>query len=172
MVISYPEESPEQARPRQCLCKNRKFHCKGKYWRIIACAWIYQFVCTACRKHISMVPSTCVPYKHHLACDIQAALDNVFKRGCSAYDLECQRLGVHASCIYRWIKEFSSHSSVLATEGARRLRIMPVSGSFKQVYQRLSKHYSSDKWLIKLQPVLCTLLPPLGIFRTLIFSSG
>ena len=172
MLISYPAEYPEQAQPQECACNNRKFHGHGKYWRIIARQWIYQFMCTLCHKHVSMVPSTCIPYKHHPASDIQAALDNVLKHGCSAYDLECQRLGVHASCIYRWVKEFSCHSGVLATEGARRLKIKPFSGSFKQVYQRLSSLFCSDKWLISLQPALCTYLPPLGIFRPLIFSSA
>ena len=168
MLISYPADRPEQARPHECACRNRRFHSNGRYFRVIAGEWIYHFLCTTCGKHISMVPSTCVPYKHHPASTIQFALDSVLEHGHSGFDLEREGLGVHASSIYRWVKEFFCHIGVLATEGARRLRLKPFSGSFKQVYQGLSRQYPLDKWLINLQPALCTYVPPLGIFRPLI----
>ena len=168
MVISYLADFPEQARPHACVCKNGRFHSNGLYWRVIARQWVHQFICAACGKHVSMVPSTCVPYKHHPVSTIQSALDNMLEHGGSANDLVCAKLGVHASCIYRWVKEFSCHIGVLATEGARRLRIEPLSGSFKQVYQKLKQHYPLGQWLEEIQPALCIYLPPLGIFRPLI----
>ena len=168
MLISYPADCPEQAHPHKCMCKNRRFHRNGRYWRIVAREWIYHFICIACGKHVSMVPSTCVPYKHHPASTIQFALDSVLNHGRSGHDLECEGLGVHGSCVYRWVKEFFCHIGVLATEGAKRLRVNPFSGSPKKIYQELKRHYPSDKWLIKLQPALCIHLPPLGIFRPLI----
>ena len=167
MLISYPADRPEQAHPHECVCKNRRFQSNGRYFRLIAGEWIYHFLCTACGKHISMVPSTCVPYKHHPASDIQFSLDSVLEHGRSGHDLEREGLGVHGSCVYRWVKEFSCHFGVLATEGARRLRANPFSGSLKQVYQRLYQLYPSGDWLRKLPPALCTYLPPLGIFRPL-----
>jgi hypothetical protein len=168
MLISYPADRPEQASPRECVCRNRKFHRNGRYYRIIASEWVYHFICTACGIHISMVPSTCVPYKHHPASVIQFALDNVLEHGRSGYDLEREGLGVHGSCVYRWVKEFSCHIAVLATEGARRLRLKPFSGSVTQTYQKLRQFHPVGQWLRKIQPSLCTHLPPLGIFRPLI----
>ena len=168
MLISYPVDRPEQARPHECACRNRRFHSNGRYFRIIAGEWIYHFLCTACGKHVSMVPSTCIPYKHHPISTIEPALEGRLTQGKSGLELEREHW-VYRSTIYRWSKEFSGHLSVLATEGARRLGIKPLGGSIRQIYQRLKQHYSpSISLLDPLQVDLCRTFPLLGIFRPLI----
>jgi len=167
MIISYPTNAGGQIRPTVCRCGKRHFHSHGSYQRKITHEWILRFICTICRHTVSMVPNTCVPFKHHPTTLIGKAVHGLLHgQSAQAYRNEIDR-----ATAYRWVAGFRSHASVLATEGARRLGIPPLSGSLTKIHQGLSNYFSEDAstgFFRALQVHLCHRHPPIGIFRTLI----
>lgn len=169
MVLSGVDE---QSRPSLCRCGKPRFHCHGRYWRIVAGVWVYRFLCIACRATISMAPSTCVPYKHHPVKLINPVLDGMFEQGLSGRYYERDNPhGIHGSTAHRWRREFAHHAGVLGTEGALRLGMAPLTGAAKDIYQALKQRLSSisEHFFSPLQVLLCGRSPPLGIFRPLLF---
>ena len=166
MVIPYPTAGIKQARPTKCKCKNSRFQRHSSYQREIADEWTFRFICRPCKTFVTIIPSTCVPYKHHPVSTIEPALDSMVGHGKSGAVVE-REVWVHRSCIYRWAREFQGHLGVLATEGARRLGMGPLSGSLKRIYQTLKRHYMPGQFLCRFQTDLCRAFPPLGIFRPL-----
>jgi len=168
MVLSYPAEAGDQVRPVPCRCGGQHFHRHGSYWRKIAQAWVQRFICTMCAVTTSMVPDNCVPYKHHPTELINDTVHGLL-HGRSGRDYQCE---VHHSTACRWRQEFSSHASVLATEGAQRLGMAPISGSPQHIYQQLRGQFSAlgaNGFFRALQVRLCSQRPGIGIFRVLIF---
>ena len=166
MVIAHSADSIKQARPTKCKCKKSRFHRHSSYERKIAGEQALCFICRRCKTFVTIIPSTCVPYKHYPASTIEPALDSMIGHGKSGAVVE-HEVWVHRSCICRWGREFRGHLRVLATEGARRLGIGPLSGSLKRIYQALKQHYMPGQFLCRFQADLCRGFPPLGIFRPL-----
>ena len=104
-----------------------------------------------------------MPHKHHPVSTIEPALDGRLTQSKSGPELE-RELWVCRSTIYGWVKEFSGHLSVLATEGARRLGIKPLSGSIKQIYQGLKRHgFNASMSPVKSSPVISK--TPVRLYR-------
>ena len=82
------------------------------------------------------------------------------------HEEKCPGIGI--SCMYRWCRELKGHINVLATEGAKRLGIAPLSGSVQTIWHALKAQVGAEGFLIRLQEDLVRDYPPLGIFRTLI----
>jgi len=136
--------------------------------RVVAGEQAFCFICRPCKSFVTVIPSTCGPYKHHPISTIEPVLDGRLNQGKSGLELEREHW-VYRSTIYHWVKEFSGHLRVLATEGTVRLGIPSLTGSVRQIYQGLKQNYSSPKgFLTILQADLCRNFPPLGIFRPLI----
>lgn len=171
MIIPCQVNEIEQVRPSTCKCKKSRLHRHGSYQRVVSGEIAICFFCRCCKTHVTIIPATCVPYKHHPASTIEHAIEGRLAQDTSGPALT-QQLWVCASTIGRWVKEFSGHLSVLATEGARRLEIRPLSGAPQQIYQKLKQHYGGDHFLCRFQVDLCRDFPPLGIFRPLILNSG
>jgi len=168
MIISCAREKIEQTRPSICPCKKSRFHRHSSYLRVITGEKAFCFICRSCKTFVTLIPSTCAPYKHHPISTIEPVLEGRLVEDKSGPALEREHW-VYRSTIYRWVKEFSGHLSVLATEGAKRLAISPMAGSLRQIYQRFKQHYSSSVgFLNPFQVDLCSAFPPLGIFRPLI----
>ena len=169
MILSCQDDA---SRPLLCRCKKFHFHRHGSYFRRIANVVVYRFICTSCRLTISMLPSSCVPFKHYPVRDINPVLDGMFLDGRSGrYYERIQPQGIHASTAHRWRREFEQHCTTLATEGARRLGIAPLTGIAAGVFQKLKEHFISHQgaFFSPLQVCLCSRFPPLGIFRVLNF---
>lgn len=169
MVIPCPRNEIEQVRPSTCKCKKSRLHRHGSYQRVVSGEIAICFFCRRCKTHVTVIPSTCVPHKHHVLSTIELALEAKLAPCLAEPKAE---IWVYPSTVGRWVKEFSGHLSVLATEGARRLGIKPLSGAPQQIYQRLKQHYGGGQFLRDFQINLCRAFPPLGIFRPLIFNSG
>ena len=172
MVLSCTADSQNPNRPPFCRCGNHRFHGHGSYWRIIAQVLVQRFICLACKNTVSMIPSNCVPYKHHPVSVINPTLDGMILQGRSGRYYECELAeGIHGSTAYRWRQEFFQHSSVLATEGSQRLGLTPLSGSGQSIYQKLKAHFArfEDQFLKPFQVLLCSKSPPIGIFRSFSF---
>lgn len=172
MVLSYPDQSEIPDSPAICRCRSQKGHFqkRGKYFRLIAQVWAYFFQCTRCKTHITMLPGSCTPYKHHPASDIEQCLDQCTS-GRSPHVIDRQdRPGIHRSTLYRWLSEWRINSSQLASIASEKFSCL-ISGSFKKVYQVLRQKYSSQRLLPAMQPDLCASYPPMGVFRPLICLS-
>lgn len=173
MVLSYSDSEECPDKPSYCLCENyqnARFQRKGSYFRIVAQVFCYFFFCTRCRTHITMLPSSCVPYKHHPADEINQHLDQAV-RGRSPHDIarhDSPRM--HESTIRRWLKEWITNSSVLASVASEKLSTV-FQGGFRGIYQRLSQDYFQERFFRDVQPDLCRAYPPMGIFRPLILLS-
>ena len=167
MVIPHSAEDIKEARPTECRCKKSCFQRHSAYWREIAREWTFRFICRPCKTFVTIIPSTCVPYKHHPVSTIEPALDGMVIQGKSGAVIE-REVGVHRITIHHWVKEFAGQCSVLATEGARRLGIAPLSGSFRAIYSTFRKRHPPGQFLCRFQAELCKDFPPLGIFRPLI----
>lgn len=174
MILSYSADAGGQVQlqmllqelPIACPCGMRHFHRHGGYWRSIAQVWVQRLICVLCRATISLVPDSCVPFKHHPTEVISKGIDGQMQ-GRSAR--ECQN-DVHPSTASRWLQEFAKHASILATEGASRLNIPPVSGSPQQIYQHLFRAFLSGlitDFFSNLQVLLSRKRPAIGIFRVL-----
>jgi len=172
MVLSYNPNSGIPSRPPFCRCGNRHFHVHSYYWRVVAQVLIQRFICLACKRTVSMIPSSCVPYKHYPVAIINPVIDGMIVHGKSGQFYESEkRLGIHHSTTYRWYSEFCQHTSILATEGSRRLCLRPLSGAAKCIYQSLKSHFSGfgNQFFSALQPFLCSKPPPIGVFRSFSF---
>lgn len=167
MVISYSidEECPEE--PLYCLCENRQlahYQKRGSYFRIVAQVLCHFFFCTRCRTHITMLPSSCVPYKHHPADEINQHLDQAVRDGRSPHDIaQHDSPKMHESTIRRWFKEWGMNSAYLASTASEKFSRI-LQGDFRGVYQALF-HKRSFR---EVQPDLCRDYPPMGLFRPLI----
>jgi hypothetical protein len=75
MVLSYDSLSGNLVRPPFCRCGNQHFRSHGYYWRCIAQVLIERFICLVCKRTVSMIPNTCVPYKHYPVSVINPTLD-------------------------------------------------------------------------------------------------
>ena len=170
MIITHSADSIKQARPTKCACKKSRFQRHSSYWRKIAREWTFRFICRLCKTFVTIIPSSFVPYKHHPVSTIESALDSMVRQGRSGAVIE-REVGVHRITIHHWVKEFAGHCSVLATEGARRLGMAPLSGSFKRVYRTFKQHYMGGQFFCRFQADLCRDFPPLGIFRPLIMQA-
>ncbi len=166
MILSYPADAGDQVRPPSCACGGRHFHGHGKFRRVIAQEWVQRFICRICGVTVSMIPNSCVPYKHHPTKLINLVVHGLF-HGRSARDYQCE---VDCSTAYRWRQDFSNYAPVLSTEGALRLGINAVVGTAKHLYQQLSNHFQAapgNDFFRVLQVRLCAKLPAIGIFRPL-----
>ncbi len=160
-----------QSRPSLCLCGKPRFHRHGCYWRKVAMVWVHRFLCIVCRTTVSMVPSRCVPYKHHPVRIINPVLDGMFEQGLSGrYFERVNPHGIHGSTAHRWRRQFEYHAGILGTEGALRLGMAPLTGAAKNIYQALKQPFASicEPFFRPLQVRLCATSPPLGIFRPLL----
>ena len=134
---------------------------------------VLRFLCRLCRRTISLIPTSCVPYKHHPTALIETVLDGMIRQGLpgSCFERGEQALGIHRSTAYRWRQQLAAHSTILATEGALRLGIAPFSGTFKAIYAKLQGHFAAlgGQFFTALQVILSHQPPPLGLFRAFIF---
>lgn len=167
MVLSYSAAGIEQGRPSKCVCHNSRFHRHGSYWRKGARVWVYRFICCVCRVTVSLVPSCCVPFKHHPVELISRNLSGVLVNGRSCRAQERAKSDVVHSTISRWVHEFVMQSGVLATEGMERLGMEPFSGSARSLFQDLFSRFG-EVFLDAVQPLWCRVYPGLGIFRSFI----
>ena len=168
MVESYPADAGDQVRPTICQCGGGCFYGHGRFRRMIAQQWVQRFICSLCGVTVSMIPNSCVPYKHHPTKLINQVVHGLF-HGRSGRDYQHE---IDCSTAYRWRQDFSNYASVLSTEGALRLGINAIAGSAKQIYRQLSMHFQAepeDDFFSVLQVRLCAKLPAIGIFRPLIF---
>jgi transposase-like protein len=167
MIVCSVDDS---GRPSACCCGGQHFHRHGRYRRIVAQEWVLRFICVACRATLSLLPGSCVPFKHHPSKVIRPVLTGMLLEGRSGRYFEReQALGIHGSTAYRWAGEFRRHASVLGTEGALRLGLEPVRGHARAVYARLTGAFGGP-WsacLGALQAALSRRFPGLGIFRPL-----
>jgi hypothetical protein len=172
MVLSYNPITSNSIRPPYCRCGNRHFHIHSYYWRIIAKVLIQRFICLACKHTVSMIPNNCVPYKHYPVSIINPVIDGMMLHGKSGYYYELKtQLGIHRSTACRWYNEFCQYSGILATEGMRRLRLQPLPGKAKAIYQSLKSHFVEfgNEFFSAFQVLLCNKPPPIGIFRSFSF---
>ena len=168
MVLTCSRDEIAEKRPTKCKCKKSRFQRHCSYLRVVAGEQAFCFICRSCKSFVTIIPSTCAPYKHHPISTIEAVLEGRLIQGESGLELE-RKHWVYRSTVYQWVKGFSAHLRVLATEGAKRLGIPSLTGSVRQIYQGLKEHYSSSLgFLTILQVDLCRNFPPLGIFRPLI----
>lgn len=168
MILTCSREDIADKRPTKCNCKKSRFQRHCSYMRVVAGEPAFCFICRSCKTFITIIPSTCAPYKHHRISTIEPVLDGRLTQNKSGSELEREHW-VYRSTVYHWVKEFSAHLRVLATEGAERLGIPSLTGSVRQIYQELKQHYSSSMGFLNvLQVDLCRNFPPLGIFRPLI----
>ena len=138
MIITCPPSEIAQAHPSHCKCQKSRLHRHGSYERVVSGEIAVCFFCRRCKTHVTIIPSTCVPHKHHPLSTIEPALDAKLAPCESQPEAETW---VYPSTVARWIKEFSSHLSVLATEGARRLGIKPLCGSLQTVRRSTTSVY-------------------------------
>jgi len=175
MVVSYSDQGECPGRPPFCRCKsleNAHFQKRGIYVRKLVQVITHFFFCTKCQTHITMLPSSCVPFKHFPAKDIQFCLEGAVC-GRRAGDIEADkgnRMGVHRSTIHRWLLEWIVNSAQLASIAPEKLS-GSLSGGFKGIYQKLSRRYRNEDFFRLFQPDLCRDYPSMGIFRPLILLS-
>jgi hypothetical protein len=169
MVMSGGDGS---SRPSRCRCGQRRFHRHGSYLRVVARAVVERFICPLCGLTVSMVPSSCVPFKHHPVRVINPVLEGMLLQGRSGRHYEREDpAGIAGSTACRWRREFAVHAPTLATEGAGRVGVGPVAGRARDVYGRLKERFAGhgEGFFMPLQVALCGRFPPLGVFRTLGF---
>lgn len=169
MILSYLEKGGNQVRPEVCACGQKDFHGHGSYWRLVAQEWVLRFLCTHCRRTTSLIPASCVPYKHHRTELINSVVHDLLN-GASKRAFHTK--GIAFSTGRRWLSGFCMHASVLATEGAERLGIKAFSGPPKRIYKQLREQFPEQpesNFFSDLQVKLCAKLPALGLFRVLIF---
>ena len=170
MVLSYSfeEECPEE--PPYCLCESAedsRFQRKGSRKRIIAQVVTYFFFCTSCQTHITMLPSSCVPYKHHPADEVNQHLDQAVQSGRNPHDIATHDSPkMHESTIRRWVNEWKVNSAYLASIASEKFSRV-FQGDFRVIYQTLFQRSRFRD----VQPDLCRNYPPMGIFRPLILLS-
>jgi len=173
MVLSYSDQGECPVHPAYCRCKNHQmahFQRKGSYFRIVAQVFCHFFFCTTCRTHITMLPSSCVPYKHHPADEISQILDQAVQ-GRSPHDIaKHDSPTMHESTIRRWLKEWIVNSTCLASISAEKFSSVLQGGPIA-IYQALSQRYQGCELFRGLQPDLCRNYPSMGIFRPLILLS-
>ena len=166
MIQSYPADAGDQVRPANCRCGGLHFYGHGSYLRVVAQQWVPRFLCTMCGVTVSMIPNSCVPYKHHPTKLIHQVIHGLL-HGRSGRDYQHE---IAHSTAYRWRQDFSNYASALSTEGALRLGIDAIAGSVKHIYQQLGRHFQAEPdedFFSVLQLRLCAQLPAIGIFRPL-----
>ncbi len=172
MVLSYDAVRENPVRPPFCRCGSRRFHIHSYYWRTVAQVLIQRFICSGCRHTVSMIPNHCVPYKHHPVSVINPTIDHMIlnERSDTSFEPELSA-DIHRSTPYRWYREFCQFSSILATEGARRVGMPSISGTHRGIYQKIKAHFSEPgtHFFTAFQVVLCSRFPPIGVFRSFSF---
>lgn len=176
MIISYYGACYAQARPERCVCDSTRFHRHGSYWRSVAGVKVFRFKCVLCKLVINLLPSRCVPHKHHPTELIEEVFEAVLSRGHPAWRLERggagdqPALGLHRSTVGRWLGEFRGHAAELVLEGFKRLGI-PASGSGARVIyeaMRSGVEVPIGAGLFEVvQARLAKLFPIIGLFRVI-----
>ncbi len=170
MIISYRDLGQTPACPPFCRCQSPRFQRRGCYFREISQVLTHFFFCSSCQTHITMLPSSCVPYKHHPASEVEHCLDQCMSgRSPHVVDRE-DRPGVHRSTMYRWLGQWRVNSSQVASVAAEKFSCV-IQGCFRGIYRGIRQRYLSGSLLPVLQPDLCRAYPPLGVFRPLISLS-
>jgi len=171
MVLSYSDHDGCPAQPPYCRCKNDQtphFQKKGIYVRKMAQAVARFFLCTTCKTHITMLPSSCVPYKQYPADEVEYCMDTAV---CGRRPVDIERddgnQGASRGTIKRWLDEWIINSTHLASVASEKLSRI-VSGGARAIYQALSGRYGGRAFFRALQPDLCRAYPPMGVFRPLI----
>lgn len=167
MVLSYFAGADVPEVPPYCCCDKSRFQRRGRYFRKIAQVWAYFFVCCSCKTHMTLLPSSCVPYKHYPARDIEPVLSAVNTSSRTVHEIDRrERPGISRSTMYNWAREWRLGSSRFASQGMEKLgMVLPDIAS--ALYQKLRQGYG-EPLLRRLQADLCRSYPPLGIFRSLI----
>ena len=181
MVISYSGCCDEQARPERCVCESTRFHRHGWYWRSVAGVKVFRFKCVLCKLVINLLPSCCVPHKHHPTGLIEEVFEAVLSRGHPACRLERggsgaagyqPALGLHRSTVGRWLKEFQGHSAELVLEGFRRLGLAAPGSEARVVYKAMKSGVKVPLGAGLFEVVqlhLAKVFPIIGLFRVIKF---
>lgn len=140
---------------------------------------VFRFKCVVCKLVINLLPSCCVPHKHHPAKLIEAVFEAVLCRGHPARRVErggsgeagYQRaLGLHRSTVGRWLREFQGHGGELVLEGFKRLGIAASGSEARVMYEAMRSGIKvplGAGLFEVVQPRLAKLFPIVGLFRVI-----
>lgn len=129
----------------------RRLHCRNK----------------SCGVTISLLPSFCVPFKHHAAQVVESCLEGVLGRGLSIRRWCMEKMLTDRSTAGTWVRQFVDHSGLLITEGAARagFRLCGSGRPARRLWAGLRRLASGAAVLPSVQPALSAAGPRLGLFR-------
>jgi len=153
---------------------------------------VIRFMCGACGRTVSFLPSFCVPHKRHSSAIIALCLHHVLHLGCSirsTYALFSGRFVSYRSLLRAWVRQWHQNRAVLIQDGLPRLGValrrgcVSAAGGSPYVDEQSVQCYraccefvfgvqmSSEPeqcaadLFVRVQPALAARFPPLGLFR-------
>lgn len=128
---------------------------------------VKRFLCTACRRTISLLPAFCLPWRHYVAATIQSVLDLRVVRGASWSSIERRfnQTGVPAPATCReWTAAFARQSNPYVDRLLQQLARWQLSpGHLEVAIESLAREPSTSRQLVAAVPHLIAFLGESGV---------
>ena len=128
---------------------------------------VKRFLCAACRKTVSVLPTFCLPWRHYQSATIQTVLGLRFSAEASWSAIRCcfqpSDLPTRTTC-REWVKAFAQHSDLYLQHLVRQLARWQVApGKLEVVVEELAKLAKTPGQLMAAVPHLLAFLQENGV---------
>ena len=156
-----------------CPSCQTKLHRHGQRYRIVMQVWIQMFICPGCRQFVSLLPTFCIPFKHHSAQTVNEIIDLLLIDYVSHAFLYHQNYSFAVHTAKRWAHEFMTFLPKLSVI-LSRLGVMNATESYHSFQSSLKVFFEGNDSFINehqyfsaVQKILSGRSPPCGLFRFL-----
>lgn len=154
------------------VCAHR-LHRHGQRYRIVMQVWIQMFRCPECNQCVSLLPTFCIPFKHHSAQTVNEVIDLLLVEYVSRSFLYHKNYSFSVNTAKRWADSFVIFLPKLSVI-LSGLGITQATGNY-QCFQSSLKFYfegicsftKTIDYFIEIQNILSGRSPPCGLFRFL-----
>ena len=156
-----------------CPNCNTKLHRHGQRYRIVLQVWIQMFICPGCHQCISLLPTFCIPFKHHSAQTVNEVIDLLLIDSVSQAFVYHQNYSFAVHTAKRWMHEFLIFLPKLSVI-LSRLGVMNATESYHTFQSSLKVFFEGNcsfineyQYFTEVQNFLSGRSPPCGLFRFL-----
>lgn len=150
-----------------------KLHRHGHRYRIVMQVWIQMYRCPGCGQCVSLLPTFCIPFKHHSAKTVNEVIDLLLLDYVSGSFLYHKNYSFAVHTARRWCQEFLIFLPKLSVI-LSRLGIMSSTDSYPYFQNSLKIFFegrctfiANHDYFIEIQKILSGRSPPCGLFRYL-----
>jgi hypothetical protein len=135
--------------------------------------WVQMLICPCCNQCVSLLPTFCIPFKHHSAQTVNEIIDLLLIEYVSQSFLYQQNYSFAVHTAKRWAHEFSIFLPKLSVILSGLGIINPTESyhifqsSLKVFFEGNGSFIDEHQYFIEVQKILSGRSPPCGLFRFL-----